>query len=776
MQEEKLINPIHQDIKPILDQFLTLLETVERRVGQIQDIDELLNVVETDIKNLCQLLIVLGDAEFKNQETQSFSVYVFNFLIPKSVKIFGVFARDVYFESAKAKLYHSEDKIDEVKVKFLCSESQSKLLSQIQDLKVLGNPKAFCERQEINYQDILLHQDNPWEVYKSQFETLVSQIDLIKETLKRSLDISKGFFQIRSIINKHSVQVMANCTQLKSVTNQLADLLDQKREADDIIKDIESWLKPEEAIDKGHQQFTEELEFEINKLQSFEIPTKIQDGLMTFQQFDIQTEVRKWLDFEVLSNFYDLWALKDNLKNYFRINLTHIKNNLLVQIDAQEPIDYKNLGESLEKLFVQINKHQQKEEQLIDSIKLEIDAHFLVSNYFVNDNPLDVPLKSSINLNGNSSISKIKDWFVHWSEYLTRKIRTKEYSAQEKAVKIIYERSSKVENEQYDALFLNKNFIGDLFLVHRLFFEDKLRHSYKLWQDGFAQSSLITGKRLSGKSTFLNYSTSLIFKEKILHLEPNAELSFNGRKLQTNYDLKQALRFVKHTNAKHERLVVVIDDLELWLGPNLSLMDNVRALVKFLEKETEQIYVMVSVGDMLYKRLDNHMKFSNFFGSILDVSVSDLEHIQEAIQIRHGASHKTLYNEKLEVISAQKMRKIIKSISRWQDYNIGEVLQMWTYLTTVKDYNQVVFEEDYNDFPNICTDHEQLLLKQLLTYKVLDENQLKKILGQLFEDVIQTHLIQMLNKKIIVRNIDQKLMINPLILHDIERQLNTKRQ
>ncbi len=122
------------------------------------------------------------------------------------------------------------------------------------------------------------------------------------------------------------------------------------------------------------------------------------------------------------------------------------------------------------------------------------------------------------------------------------------------------------------------------------------------------------------------------------------------------------------------------------------------------------------------------------------------------------------------------MRKIIRSLPKRQDYNIGEVLQMWTYLTIVKDYNQVVFEEEYQDFPNICTNKEQLLLKQLLTYKYLDENQLKNILGQLYGDLIETDLVQMLNKKIIVRNIDQKLMINPLILHDIERQLNQKGQ
>ena len=99
------------------------------------------------------------------------------------------------------------------------------------------------------------------------------------------------------------------------------------------------------------------------------------------------------------------------------------------------------------------------------------------------------------------------------------------------------------------------------------------------WNQGLNKSVLVSGDRLSGRSTFLDYSAKKLFGKDIVTLKPNSDATIDGRKFKTSNDLKEALQYVKNNNIKSTRPIILVDDLELWRDTKHSLLYNIRAFI-----------------------------------------------------------------------------------------------------------------------------------------------------------------------------------------------------
>ncbi len=753
-----------------IEQFSNMYDSVYNKLLASGDREDLILFIKGDFINFSQLILVLGDRE-EASETKGEELYWFNYVIPESFKSIFEFITEVYFQVLKSKIYKKEGLKSKEDIKELVKSSYALLRSNFEEFRVLLSPKNYLISKEVNVEYNLQHHDNPWSVYKKQIEELQKQISLLTSYFSIITEQTQTFYALKGIITLHGNSVTKSCEKLKGITNSVADALDRKDDPKQIISRIEKIVGGDKGIDKTHQGFTEDLEREISKLKQVEIPLSVTNGQMDVGLYNLETSVRKWLDYEVLSNFIDLWALKDNLKNYFRINLTHIKNNLKVKLDAQEEINYPSLYDSLNKLFDQIGEHQQKEEHIVDTINNEVSENLKISHYFSKTNPLEIPLKNTINFKGGDLFKKVKQWFNKISAPLFSSEQIHHDSDIETATRCIAHRLMKVENEQYDSLFLNKNFIGDLFLIRRPVLERKIRNTIDLWRNGFNQSALITGARLSGKTTFINYTSRLHFTKEILLLEPNSEIVISGRKFKVEYDLGQVLREIKKYEHQNSETLVLIDDLELWKSETITLLDNVRNLIRFLESETDHTFVMVSCSVFVKDILDSRLGFSQVFSTVVDVSQASEAEINQAIQLRHGASHKTLYNFKMEPISHQQMNQLIKRQTLRNTYNLGEVLQAWTYTSVVKDYNKVLITEKYMDFPNFFTTQELLVLKQIFLYRFSNEYILKTEMGYRVDSDLRSTIKRLLNTKVLERDISGDLSINTIILQDIQNIL-----
>ena len=753
-----------------LEQLTEMYIAVHKKLLVSENREDLLRFIKGDFMNLSQLILVLGDLELKSKRKEE-EQYWFNYLIPESFKALFIFVSEVYFQILKAKVYKKENLKSKEDVRELVKASHKLLCTSFEEFNVLLNPAAYLIAKKVNVEYSLKHNENPWSVYKRQLEDLQSQIYTLTDSFIVITDHTVIFNDLKNIITKHGDRVTKSCEDLKGITNSIADALDRKDNPEDIITRVEKIISSDKTIDKTHQGFTEDLELELSKLKLIEFPLDVDHGKLELESIAIDTSVRKWLDYEVLSNFIDLWALKDNLRNYFRISLTHIKNNLKIKLDTQEEINYNGLYDSLNKLFEQIKKHQLKEEHIVDTINKEVSENLKVSNYFRRVNPLEIPIKNTIHFKGGYLFKQIQKWFNKITGPLFSSERIHHDSDIETATQCIAHRLMKVENEQYDSLFLNKNFIGDLFLIHRPVLENKIKRTIDLWRNGFNQSALITGTRLSGKTTFINYTSKLHFKKEILVLEPNAEIIISGRKLKVGHDLGMVLREIKKYEHLNSETLVLIDDLELWKSDKIPLLDNVRHLIRFLESETDHTFVMVSCSVFVKHILDNRLGFSQAFSTVVDVSQTGEVEIDQAIQLRHGASHKTLYNPKMEPISNQQMSKLIRKHAQRNKYNLGEVLQAWTYTTIVKDYNKVMITDAVMDFPNFFTSDELLVLKQIFLYRFSNEYTLKTVMGYSFDSDLRSTIKRLLNTKVLERNIDGDLSINAIILQDVQNIL-----
>ena len=346
-------------------------------------------------------------------------------------------------------------------------------------------------------------------------------------------------------------------------------------------------------------------------------------------------------------------------------------------------------------------------------------------------------------------------------------------SNKEISAECIAHRMYQDENSHYDSLFLSKKFIGDLFLIARKEQEAKLKQIINQWQDGFNKSVLVVGDRLCGRSTFIDYTSKKFFKKHIVTLQPNKSATIDGRKFSTTFNLKEALDYVKNNNIKSTKPAILIDDLELWRDKDYSLLTNIRALVDFIETESDKVFIIVSTTTQMQSHLDYRFDFSNRFSNVINCNIANKEEIIEAIQLRHDAAHRDLVTEDLEIMSNYKMRNIARNLCKQTSNNFGNTLQSWTYKTFVQEDEKVLFKESHYEFLDFFTQQEHIILKQALIYKKISEFGLKRLIANAYDTNYKSSLRRLINIKILIRDTDGDLYINPVVVNDISRIIIT---
>ena len=425
-----------------------------------------------------------------------------------------------------------------------------------------------------------------------------------------------------------------------------------------------------------------------------------------------------------------------------------------------------------------IKEIKTKGEAISNSLVNKVNTQLLMTNLIKGKPFLDVTLNSSLYVEHNTFIKNIKDKLQKGTSYFNSKyqksLHYETLSNLELSTHCIAHRMYQDDNTHYDSLFLNKQFIGDLFLIPRKRQENRLKQIIDLWNQGFNKSVLVSGDRLSGRSTFLDYSAKKYFGKDVVTLKPNSDATIDGRKFKTTNNLKEALQYVKNNNIKSTRPIIIVDDLEFWRDDKHSLLHNIRALINFIETESDDALVMASTTHMLIKHLDNRLNFSRSFSHIINVNEADENEIEDAILLRHGAAHRDLISEDLEVISNTKLRALAHKLSKQHAYNFGNTLQSWTFNTFVQDNEQVVFKDSYYEFLDFFTAQEVIILKQALVFNNISEYSIKHVTTTAFDAEFKSALRRLTNVKVLLRHINGNLYINPVVVNDVTKIINNK--
>ena len=764
-----------------LSAFEEHLDNYIKTLHEVNDRLELKSYISSEFKSFTESFIALGN-QTHTITSKPQDIYLINYVLSEDFKTVMLLHRDVFLELNKVSVYKQEQQVSDVQIIKHYSDSKEVLAQKLDEFKnlIISEKKKATDNEKLLKKISLKisHHKNPWDIYQSQYETIISQIVTIDEQKVLAFASIAILNNLKNVVNDLTNNHKALVGKISDHINHISINTKKNEDYTELLTYAEDQLAQHSIIDNKHDSFSETVNYQINQLQKIDIPVGSSHGLLSIRDIDLKKRTQKWFDYKILPEFMDLIGLEKNLINKYSLTLINIKNSLQLIKDTPDETKFNSAISTLSHLEKDIKEIKIKGEAIANSLKDKVNNELLISNLIKGKAFLDVALNSSLNIEGSTFIKKIKTKVLKGASYFNsqykKSLQYESLSNMELSTQCIAHRMFQDENTHYDSLFLNKQFIGDLFLVPRKNQEKRLVHIVDQWNQGFNKSVLVSGDRLSGRSTFLDYSAKKFFGKDVVNLKPNSDATIDGRKFNTSNDLKEALQYVKNNNTKSTRPIVLIDDIELWRDTKHSVLYNIRALINFIETESDNALVMASATNMLINHLDKRLNFSSSFSHIINVNEADEDEIVEAILLRHGAAHRDLISESLEVISNNKLRIIAHKLSKQNAFNFGSTLQSWTYNTFIHDNGNVLFKDSYYEFLDFFTAQEVIILKQALVFDFISEYSIKNFTATSFETEFRSALRRLMNVKVLLRNISGDLYINPVVVNDVTTIINNK--
>ncbi len=732
--------------------------------------------------------IALGSSEFRKHnelgKIDELGAYLLHYSLSEPFKDILFLHRDVLLQLSIAKHKKVENLVDDNAINVHFLESKKVLLDAVESFakkvqleqkqgELLNNTKSRLASK-------LKHLQNPWAIYEDQYSAVREQLIAINVSGKSFEQDLEVFEAIRNHTVEACQDILKEAEQMSLSLEEGIKTIESLTEVSQIQQTL-VWLeKVASKIDLVHplqENFTSYLESRTSTMGKIDLPIAASEGMLLTKKMDLGKAAQKWLDYMPLPYFIDLWDNRVQAISYFKHALLNLENALIldkanssletlsVQLDG-----FRNVGSPLK-------DYLQKQEKVVAEIQNMMRTEFLGTHIYRSDHFLEVSLQSSIfqlashrkglfaRLGGG-----IKKFLSRLGSKYEQNVAANPSQSLEQAMQCMEYRMFKEENAHYDTLFLNRNFVGDLFLVERPEEEQKVAQSINAWQSGIHKSILVLGNPLSGKSTFMEQLAKKHFGKQVVFLRPDSDIIIEGRKFKTSNDLGEALNSVRKS-IYNTRPAVVIDNLELWRGKDHPFLENVKALLDFLDLESDHVFLMVSISEMLKTHLDHRLPFSNTFSNEVNIEKTDFNTIYKAILLRNGASHRILVDEKENTLTDKQIEHSVRRLCRSFDYNLGEVLQAWTYGTTMISENLVIYNDRNILFADFFTPQELLILKYVALFTYINEITLKDFLGKRFDQTYRSGLRRLTNTKVLLRDDNGDLRINAVLAHDIRELL-----
>lgn len=768
--------------------FLNQLKDYNNALEKVSDSKELSRFIRESFMAVSDYYIDAGDQQHHNlnhpDTYDDVAVYLLHYSFPESFKDLALLHRDVMLQLQIAQHNEVEHVVTPDQLAAHFSQSKTLLIDALTHciVTITQHSDAISTSKKVKKKVLssIKHSTNPWGIYKSQFETIKGQLkDLTVNTVVIARTL-KSFADIRSYNENFLLEVTNDTESLKKYLGESIRYIKELKSTDDIAA-IASWIdKTIKTISNNvnlQNTYVDNVNLKIKTLTELTIPVSTDNGLLLTRKIDFNKTVHKWFDFEALPFLIDLWDHKGNMESYVKHSLLNLKSSLLIAKNNKDLETMPSQLQTLQNVHNTIATNGSKLQEIITEIEEKFKLHFLFTKIYTDDVFLEVSLQSSLSnfASGQSNfITKIKNTlgkkFLKINNKYEHTALFNTQSKVEQTMQCINYRMFKEVNLHYDTLFLNKNFIGDLFLLPRLTQESAITKSIAQWHNGFNNAILVTGDTLSGKSTFVEYIGQKHFQKNAIYLERDTTITHGGRKFTTTKNLKEALQSVKKGLTSSKSLLV-IDDLELWRDDSISLLENTRALLSFIAAQSDDVLVIVTISKQMVSHIDRRLRFTGSFNTTVDVNKASIEEIYKAVLIRHGASHKELVSVKGELLTNKQIEQYVFKLARKLDYNIGDILQSWAYGTTIIDNNQVVYEDKDTGVKDFFNAEEVVILKYALLYKSISEKELKAFTGSSYESGYNQGLKRLINTKILLRQDNGKLKLNSLVAMDIKQIL-----
>lgn len=769
----------------------SLIKQVSSYLEELEDLttaDGLTKYILSDFTALSNYFIAIGDQQHNEIEAGNTpsqdEVYLLHFALSENFKDLTLLHRDVALQLQISKYKQLESSVSQEKV-ITHFQNSKDVLSQaiISFAQDIENERALLYKSEKSGKKIynkIKHRKNPWHIYKGQFQSAQKQIKSISFNTGTMSKTIKLFEDIKAHISSFIETIKDETNALRSELGEgirLLKDLENPEQITEVITWIDTATKTTSKVKDLQEVYMPTIELKTKMLSETTLPVATEDGLLLTRKVNFNKDVKRWIDFEILPLLIDLLEHKNKAQSFFNHSLANLKTGLLVEKNNNSLEAVASQLNTLKSVHATISGNADHLDGLIKEIQLKFDTYFQVSKVYSDTDFLEVSLQSSLSqfASDQSTLfsglkAQLKNKFSRFNSKYESSLRFQSQNKIEAATACINYRMFKEENAHYDTLFLNKNFIGDLFLIPRAEQEKALQVSIEQWESGFNKAILITGDSLSGKTTFINAVAQNHFAKNNVILEKDSQITYRGRKFTTTSNLGDALQNIKK-GSNGNRALLVIDTIELWRDEEHSLLDNIRSLINFIENESDEILVAITTTQQMKDHLDKRLNFTSVFTNMININKATFEEIYKAVVLRHGASHKQLVGSNEEGLSNNEIEKEALKLARAYDYNIGEVLQAWTYGTTMIADNKVVYNQQQLPFGDFFTPEEIIILKYVLLYKMVNELMIKNFVGSRFELNYKSGLKRLVNTKVLIREANGYLMLNKVIEKDAKQLL-----
>ncbi len=769
--------------KSLFKQVNSYIETLEK----VDSADGLTKNIITDFRTLVNLFIASAEQQIPvNIEDSSVSdeMILLHYELSEPFKDVNLLYRDVMLQLQISKHKYLEQLIFEEQIILHFKASKDELLKAtkyfLNQIETKRKELYGSEKSAKQLYKRIKHRENPWKIYKAQYQSILIQLREIAQSAAIMVKTIKIFRDIKS----HNAQF------LEAIANETATLKNQLGEGIRLLKTIETpeqlaatitWIDTatKQTVNTQNLQdaYMATVELKIKMLNEATITVATTDGLLLTRKLNFNKTVNKWIDFEILPLLIDVMENKNAIVSFFNHNLLNLKTGLVVEKNNSSLAAIPAQLNALKSVHETLSNNVEHLKTLKTEIHKKFDLYFQATQIYSKDDFLEVSFQSSLSQfasEQNTLFSGLKKkWQTRFARFNSKYEVSLGLQSQNKielATACISYRMFKEENAQYDTLFLNKNFIGDLFILPRNEQELRLVASIKQWENGFNKAILITGDALSGKTTFINTLAQSHFAKNNLVLKRDSTMTFGGRKFTTSANLTEALQNIKK-GLDGRPVLLVIDDLELWGNVSQPLISNVRALINFIENQGDEVLVVVTTTKHMRSHLDQRLHFTSVFTNRIDLNKTTFLDIHKAILLRHGAAHKTLVGKDNVALSNNEIEKEVLKLAKTYDYNIGEVLQAWTYGTTMTTDNRVIYEQKHLIFGDFFTPEEVIILKYALLYKIVNELTVKNFVGSRYETSYKSALKRLVNTKVLLRGTDGALKLNGVIQKEVKQLL-----
>lgn len=711
----------------------------------------------------------------KKISEESLTTYLYNFTFPKRCKDLALLFRDIIINLNEAEQKLIDAKISEESFKNLNDKSVTILKKAIEETKNnIANDTDGIKK--LKPQQVAFNQNT----YSSPLPVIIEQLDKIEAQINSVSTLKAKLKKVRTTytatINHIDSLEKTNKTFLDFLSQHNNPLPKDITTIDDAIAHIKKLMASAEKI--GHGDVAQETTlFDTLKKQGvLSVPINIDNGLVINRQLSMHKSLSKWYEAEIATELVEIFSKQELVRTNILSQFSNLLNNLRFAQSKERALETVQLKKQQERLTEEFTSYNEYASKKFETIYSNIKDNLVVSYLFDEKELFLVPFHRPLNKYGNTSIKQANTivasfWNKIKSKYsevlpfgnVNTKLATQE---------LIDFRTAKDHNEQYDALFLNRTFIGDLFLLERETLESKALRAYSSWQKGFDGALLVKGERLSGKTSFFEAIIKKLSDNKPVVLKPNSNATINGRKFKCDHSITNALQEIVKNSDAASKNYILIDDVELWQTPGMSMLDIAKEIKQFIAIHGDQFFMMIGCTTGTANGLQSWIEFEAIFTATVDVSKTSEALIVNALMLRHEASQQELVNDNGDVLDTERLQKRIRKIARHCDHNIGVCLQTWTYMTNQTESGNVHFNMKLDKLRDTFSSNQKAILNQLDRYIKLNDIELKELVKFSDDKQFKQTISQLFHSKIILRDITNGISINPVVTNEIHKIIN----